>query len=92
MNHWKQKHYGDNLSSYNELREAKTATWNAVSMTYLNELLVEMSTKIKEVVDAHGMHDRYQVSRLVLTEQSLSTLFSLRQALVIQRYLFPYRY
>lgn len=38
-----------------------SAAWNASLAAYVNELLEKMSTRCEGVVDAKGMHDRYEI-------------------------------
>ncbi len=59
MKDWIQEHYDDNLRSYDALREAILAAWNAVPESYLKELLESMPARCQAVIDAEGMHTRY---------------------------------
>jgi hypothetical protein len=56
---WIQEHYDDNLRAYNTLQETIVAAWNAVSKTYLLELLKSIPARCQAVVDANRMHTRY---------------------------------
>ena len=59
MKDWIQEHYDDNLYTYDELRAAVLAAWEAVDGAFLTELLESMPARCQAVIDANGMHTRY---------------------------------
>jgi hypothetical protein len=59
MKDWIQEHDGDNLRTYNGLRAAILAAWEAVDAAYLLELLQSMPARCQAVINANRMHTRY---------------------------------
>ena len=59
MKDWIQEHFDDELRSYDALREAIIAAWNAVPESYLTELLESMPKRCQAVIDAEGRHTQY---------------------------------
>jgi hypothetical protein len=59
MKDWIQDHFDDTLTSWDELREAMEAAWEALPATYLAEELSKMPARCQAVIDADGMHTRY---------------------------------
>lgn len=62
MKDWIQERYNDTLHSYDELRIAVVAAWEAVEEAYLEELLESMPARCQAVIDAEGRHTRYWTS------------------------------
>jgi DDE superfamily endonuclease len=54
MKDWIQDRWDDTLHSYDALREAITAAWEAVEEDYLEELLSTMEARCQAVIDADG--------------------------------------
>jgi transposase len=59
MKDWIQEHHNNNLRTYDGLRAAILAAWEAVDAAYLLELLQSMPARCQAVIDANGMHTRY---------------------------------
>jgi DDE superfamily endonuclease len=59
MKDWIQDHFDDTLISWDELREAVEAAWEALPATYLAEELSKMPARCQAVIDADRMHTRY---------------------------------
>lgn len=54
-------HYDDHLRSYDALQEAIVAAWNAVPEAYILQLLDSMPARCHAVVEADGMHTKYEI-------------------------------
>jgi DDE superfamily endonuclease len=59
MKDWIQDHFDDTLISWDELREAVKAAWEALLVTYLAEELSKMPARCQAVIDVDEMHTRY---------------------------------
>jgi crotonobetainyl-CoA:carnitine CoA-transferase CaiB-like acyl-CoA transferase len=59
MKDWMKDRFDDTLISWDELREAVEAAWEALPATYLAEELSKMPARCQAVIDANGMHTRY---------------------------------
>lgn len=59
MKDWIQDQYEDTLITYNPLREAVAAAWEAVEEDYLEELLATMPARCQAVIDADGLQTRW---------------------------------
>ena len=55
MKDWIQDRYEDTLITYDPLREAVAAAWEAVEEDYLEELLATMPARCQAVIDADGL-------------------------------------
>jgi transposase len=59
MKDWIQERYEDTLTNYDDLRAAVRAAWEAVPVSYLQELLESMPARCQAVIDADGKHTKY---------------------------------
>jgi DDE superfamily endonuclease len=59
MKDWIQEQFDDKLYSYDALRVAITAAWEAIDERYLTELLESMPQRCQAVIAADGNHTRY---------------------------------
>ena len=59
MKDWIQDRWEDELRTYNELRAAIQAAWEAIEESYLEELLSTMQARCQAVIDANGMHTQW---------------------------------
>jgi hypothetical protein len=59
MKDWIQEQFDDKLYSYDALRVAITAAWEAIDEGYLTELLESMPQRCQAVIAADGNHTRY---------------------------------
>jgi hypothetical protein len=59
MKDWIQEYYDDDLHSYDALRAAINAAWEAVEEDFLLQLLETMPARCQAVIEAHGLHTRY---------------------------------
>ena len=59
MKDWIQDRWEDELRTYNELRAAIQAVWEAIEESYLEELLSTMQARCQAVIDANGMHTQW---------------------------------
>ena len=59
MKDWIQERYSDDLHTYDQLRAAIIAAWDAVPQSYLLELLESMPARCQAVIQANGSHTMY---------------------------------
>jgi transposase len=59
MKDWIQECYDDDLRSYDALRAAINAAWEAVEEDFLLQLLEAMPARCQAVIEANGLHTRY---------------------------------
>ncbi len=59
MKDWIQDRYGERRLSYDRLRQAGKAAWEAVGQDQLEELIGSMNDRCQAVIDEKGMHTKY---------------------------------
>jgi hypothetical protein len=59
MKDWIQERYDDDLRSYDALRAAINAAWEAVEEDFLLQLLETMPARCQAVIEANGLYTRY---------------------------------
>jgi hypothetical protein len=59
MKDWIQERYDDDLCSYDALRAAINAAWEAVEEDFLLQLLKTMPARYQAVIKANGLYTRY---------------------------------